>query len=254
MKNQIYIAISSLFITMGIIFGCTTMQQATPTIPVDVAKSSCAAYSWKNRGKPPIGYLKGMAAIYAHDVCLLKAGSKGPVDVMSQPVGNDSNDALAHFGINGATPAERLRKTYTLLIGLGMRESSGQYGTGPDSTVPHPTPYSAETGLWQFSYDSIGASPELKAVYNNYAARPSDCLLSTFAEGAHGIREGYVGTGPGYDFQKFMRSCPAAQAEYSAVGIRVLRKHWGPLNRKEAEFIPACESMLADVEKATVCP
>ena len=41
----------------------------------------------------------------------------------------------------------------------------------------------------------------------------------------------------------------AAAAEYAAITLRKLRKHYGPINRKEAQFKQEVVDLLIDIEK-----
>lgn len=248
---------SVLAALLGIILlnGCTqhpaTTQQPELQQPLTViddnaiANSACAKYLWKGRGKAPRGYILGMAKTYSRSFC-----RKNPV--MLQASASPEADALAYYGIK-AVESDRLRKLYTLMIGLGMRESSGNYGTGRDKSATNLTAETAESGLFQFSYNLRTASPELTKLYNEYKASPSLCMEPVFAVGARPVEEGYSGTGEGLEFQKLARHCPAFSTEYAAIGLRVRRKHWGPINRKEAEYREECEHLLANIEATTVC-
>jgi hypothetical protein len=54
------------------------------------------------------------------------------------------------------------------------------------------------------------------------------------------------GSGDGEEFQRLSKACLAA--EFAAVGLRHFRKHWGPINRREAELRPECDAMLREVQ------
>jgi hypothetical protein len=213
------------------------------------AKSSCATTSWANRGRSPAGYIKGMALSYARSLCRIKkTNSPAAANILSAPSsGNATKDILAHYqdllavaGLHVDVGGETaLKSTYTVGIGLGMRESSGKYCEGWDTTAGANRPSAAaEAGMFQVSYDSIGASPELRRIYDEYKADTSRCLLNTFKEGATCGANSILGTGAGADFQVFMKQCPAFAAEYAMTLVRVLRTHFGPLNRKEAQVMP----------------
>jgi len=219
--------------------------------------SACSKYAFGNRGPAPLGYLKGIVVSYARTLCLYNTPNKTYAGQIGQAVGTDAHDALAHYGLNAATGGERIKETYNLLIGLGLRESSGQYGTGWDrSKLPgiQPTANNSETGAFQVSYDNNSAMPASAALYVTYQAQPDKCSLDIFKEGADPVQQDFVGKpSAGYDFQYFMRYCPALQVDYAAAGIRVNRGQWGPLNRKEAEYYQPCEQMLSQVEVALTC-
>jgi len=221
----------------------------TPTAPLpDVSASACAKYGWGNRGRAPIGYLKGLATMYAIHAC-----DKAP------PLNRNGLDALVWYGKEAT-----MLNTYTLLIGLGMRESSGIFCTGRDTSAGPETADEAETGLFQFSRNSIAvvkskgdlqASLDLQKLVDLYKSHPENCMLDVFKEGVSQRTidrcnsSSIVGSGPGADFQKLGRNCPAFAVEYASLLIRTLRTHFGPLNRKEAEFNESCRQMLLSFQK-----
>ena len=49
----------------------------------------------------------------------------------------------------------------SLLLGLGMRESSGNYSEGRDMSASNVTGDTAEAGLFQQSWNSHSASPHI---------------------------------------------------------------------------------------------
>ncbi len=231
-------------------------------------KSSCNNYNWQGRGRAPSGYVSGIAVTFAKSLCRLRAGENKALLMAQKDTGNTSVDAIAWFeaqfdaqklGI-GVSGPETLRSLYTLGMGLGMKESSGNYCEGYDTSAGPETADEAEAGLFQTSYNSIGASSELRKIYNEYLADQSKCYLSVFQKGASCRSQGIVGSGAGADFQRFQKSCPAFAAEYAMIMLRVLRKHYGPINRHEAEVIPSCDQMFDAVESyvesrpTSVCP
>ena len=100
------------------------------------SSSSCASYSWKNRGEAPIGYIKGVALSFARSLCRLHANPphNQPAEVMSMAdTRRDSRDALTHYASifkaakipTDVAGENAMRADFVLGIGLGMRESSG---------------------------------------------------------------------------------------------------------------------------------
>ena len=224
------------------------------------AASTCANYSWKNRGKAPKGYMKGMALTYARSFCRFKSSSDTPsglVRLFMSEAKAPAKDALAHYSstfsnlslninLAGINP---LRSVYTLGIGLGMRESSGKYCEGRDMSASNTSSSTAEAGMFQTSYNSMGASVELSKLYAEYKANPSLCHLGVFKEGVSSCGSSSIaGSGEGATYQALNKSCPAFAAEYAMVMLRVLRAHYGPITRKEAEVTTACNQMLQNVE------
>jgi hypothetical protein len=60
---------------------------------------------------------------------------------------------------------------------------------------------------------------------------------------------GMVRRPDGAAFQALCKSCPAFAVEAAAVGLRTIRRHWGPINRREAEIRPEAETLLLQVQK-----
>lgn len=100
------------------------------------------------------------------------------------------------------------------------------------------------------SYNAHTASPllpRLIAAYSN-----STDFVEIFREGVvckDADWENY-GTGDGREFQRLCKACPAFAAEFAAVGLRNIRKHWGPINARAAEIRRECDAMLLDVQDA----
>lgn len=199
-----------------------------------------------------------MALTYARSLCREKEETALGMLLSAKSVGNTTKDALAYYastfanipiGIN-TQGAEALRALYTLGIGLGMRESSGKYCEGWDRSASSTRPSSAgEAGLFQTSYDSIGVHSELGKLYTEYKGSKERCLLDVYKVGASCSNLSNLGTGAGAEFQSFLKACPAFAAEYAMVTLRVLRAHYGPINRREAEVNPSCNTMLKNVQE-----
>jgi hypothetical protein len=212
------------------------------------AKSNCASYSWKDRGRAPLGYIKGIALVYAKSYCEVAQAKETAVSAMKAPFQDRSIDALALYGRKDSTDKDRLRAVYTLGIGLGMRESSGNTTEGRDVLVTAPTADNAEAGLFQTSYDSFSRSPWLAKLYDQYKAAPLSCRLDVFEEGIKEKKAPVVGSGPGAEYQSFTKACPAFATEYAMVMLRVDRKHFGTINTRKAEFVQVCYDFLRQVE------
>lgn len=212
-----------------LIAGCA-YNVTLPTAPVDLSPkikavadgSACAQISWPGRGKAPMAYYEFLAESYHQAYC-----SGVAVDKLGSP----DKDALAWYGLEA-----NLINTYTLITGLGMRESSGEACTGRDGSASNVSAASAEAGPFQFSYDSIGADPRLSKIYGKWKG----CATVT-------CNSKNWGTGEGVEFQKLAKVCPAFSTEYTAQLIRVLRRHFGPLNRKEAQVRSECAAMYTQI-------
>ncbi|RAJ89863.1 hypothetical protein LX87_05658 [Larkinella arboricola] len=231
------------------------------------ANSTLATFHWRDRGVAPTGYIKGMAVVYARVYCKFKAGDATAVEMAKANTGNPDRDALAwyealfaHAGMtNDTAGVDTLRHLFVLLIGLGMRESSGKFCVGRDQSATNTTAETAEAGLFQTSFNARNASSLLPVLFNQYLANPVG-FVEIFREGvkckAHNLEN--FGSGPGKEFQRLSKDCPAFAAEFAAVGLRKLRKHWGPINRKEVEIRPECDQLLREVQNVVdalnLCP
>jgi hypothetical protein len=222
------------------------------------ANSQIARYHWLDRGVAPKGYIKGMAVVYAKVYCQLKAANPFAKEMAKANTGNSDKDALAHYAQkfrdlemnNSVAGVDTLRHLFVLLIGLGMRESSGKYCEGRDRSASNTTAETAEAGLFQTSYNARSASPLLPQLFEQYLANSSG-FIEIFKEGVTCPPQDWenYGEGKGKEFQRLSKACPAFAAEFAAIGLRNLRKHWGPINRLEAEIRPEADAMLQEVQK-----
>lgn len=253
--------------TWGVLLASSPFQAAKPNDAVlaqevvdeivdAAAGSSLAAVRWNDRGVAPIGYIKGMAATYGLVYAKWKAKDSAAVAMAAMNSGHDETDALAWYdlqfraaGMNNSVSGEAtLRHLFVLLIGLGMRESSGRYFEGRDMSAHNVTADTAEAGLFQMSWNARNASPELPRLFARYSAKPEG-FLSVFQEGLQPKETENFGSGEGAAFQRLCKTCPAFAAEAAAVGLRVLRRHWGPINRHDAEIRPEADVLLKKVEE-----
>jgi len=221
------------------------------------AGSEIARFRWKDRGIAPAGYIKGMAVAYARAFCKLKAGDAAAVEMAKAKTQSTTKDALAFYAqeftdagmTNDTAGSDTLRHLFALLTGLGMRESSGRFCEGRDRSASNTTAETAEAGLFQASFDARRGSPLMLTVFERYSANPSG-FIEVFREGVRcrpSDLENF-GSGDGAKYQKLAKECPAFAVEFAAVGLRNIRKHWGPINRKEAQLRPECDAMLKAVE------
>jgi hypothetical protein len=222
------------------------------------ANSDIARYHWKDRGPSPKGYITGMAVAFARVYCKWKSGDAFALEMAKANTGDESRDVLAWYhpefleiGMdNSAHGAETLRHLFVLMTGLGMRESSGQYCEGRDMAASNTTGETAEAGLFQTSYNARHGHPLLSELFATYAQ--STELIDIFKAGVHCAAESLknYGRGHGKEFQRLTKACPAFAVEFAAVGLRNVRTHWGPINRKEAELRMECDGMLKVVQHA----
>jgi peptidoglycan hydrolase-like protein with peptidoglycan-binding domain len=137
------------------------------------------------------------------------------------------------------------------MIGLGMRESSGRYCEGRDRSASNTSADSAEAGLFQMSWDAHGASRQIPRLLDEYQANGGGGYREIFCEGVTPHRGDLdnCGSGTGLRFQQLCKECPGFAVETAAVGLRNLRTHWGPINRREAELRTEAEEMLQQVQR-----
>ena len=236
-----------------------------PSLPISeivqiAANSALARVSWDGgRGRAPLGYIKGMAVMFAVAQRKLAQGDPAAVE-MSRAASSDSHrDALAHYASrfaalgmrNDVSGIDTLRHLFVLMIGLGMRESSGRYCEGRDRSASNTSADSAEAGLFQMSWDAHGASRQIPRLLEEYQANGGGGYREIFAEGVTPHRGDLdnCGSGTGLRFQQLCKDCPGFAVETAAVGLRNLRTHWGPINRREAELRQEADDMLQQVQR-----
>jgi N-acetylmuramoyl-L-alanine amidase-like protein/putative peptidoglycan binding protein len=237
---------------------------AAPAVSIEqitqmAAASPLARFNWKDRGRAPAGYIKGMALVFGRVYCKFKAGDPAALDMAQNNTGDQARDALAWYDdvfdaagmSNDTSGADTLRHLFVLLIGLGMRESSGKHCEGRDTTANNVTSDSAEAGLFQVSFNAKDASPLLPQIFTRYKANPSG-FVDVFKEGVRCSAASLqnFGSGDGKEFQRLCKECPAFAAEFAAVALRHIRKHWGPIIRKQAQVRPECDALLSQVQAA----
>jgi len=231
--------------------------------------SVCSKRQWAGRGLAPKQYIRGLVATYAKAVC--NPNRPDVVFVGNSQVG--SNDALSWYGSilqsklgKTTTGLTTVRQLYTLLAGLGMRESSGMYCTGRDMSSGFSSAATAEAGLFQTSYGAHTRSTLMDNLFNQYRASKAGCVISQFTTSltcsAADLKNWGDATDPGYIWQQLSKQCPAFATEYAAVLLRLnggLNGEWGPLRTKAAEVVPECYSMFGSVDSYVganpgVCP
>jgi hypothetical protein len=250
------------------------LSSVTPRVVAAAKASAIARYEWKNRGPACIGYTAGMAVAYAAAYSRLQAHDPA-ADRMSrtqEPAFRDSHgrlkgDALTWYeeqfaavGMGAATSLERLRRLFVLLLGLGMRESSGRYCEGRDRSAHNTAADTAEAGLFQTSFDLVAPRPELLDVFHHYQGHPDEGLREIFEmEMSPPPRpKDLENFGPadsrGFAFQKLSKACPAMTVEIAALGLREEAGHWGPIINHAAEVRSASKELLMAVERIVDAP
>jgi len=234
-----------------------TAEQQT-TIMELATGSDIADYKWDDRGVAPVGYMQGMALAFAETYLKLKAEHPAAVEMAKARTNSDKdalnlyNDEFYALGMaNEASGADTLRHLYALMLGHGMRESSGEHCCGRDMTADNVSSDTCEAGLFQTSYNAAGASnPEFDALMDEFAAGLSPGYLDEFAEGVTCSPDDWenYGSGRGEHFQSLCKNAPAFAAESCALTLRNLCNHYGPIIRHETELRAEADEMFSAVQ------
>jgi hypothetical protein len=223
-----------------------------------VAQSGVVDIQWEDRGRGPLGYYQGMAKTFAF-ACQRYALRSPDAMIMAQAAGDSDDDALAYYSEqfadldmeNHRAGLDTLRHLFTLMVGLGMRESSGDFWEGRDMSADNTDADTCEAGLFQTSYNISSCSDTIAE------------LLAEFWDNPHGFRASFAvengspsasqldcyGSGTGAQYQWLARYAPAFTAFVTGVGLRLRRSHWGPIGRYEVEILPAIDDLLRKVQE-----
>jgi peptidoglycan hydrolase-like protein with peptidoglycan-binding domain len=237
--------------------GGLTLEEQADIIKI-VDDSWIADYDWEDRGRAPDGYTHGMAIAFAQTYKKLKAGHPAAVEMAkartesSKDVFNEYMDEFRQAGMsNEKDGIDTLRHLYSLMLGSGIRESSGMYCCGRDQSAENVSSDTAEAGLFQTSYNASNASdPEFDMLQDEYARGASPGYREIFAEGvtcSSSDWENY-GSGRGEQFQELCKTQPAFAVETHALTLRNLCNHYGPVVRHEIELKREADQMFKDVQ------
>jgi uncharacterized protein (TIGR02594 family) len=220
-------------------------------------ESEIQRYDWDDRGRSPPGYIPGMALCFA---LAMQHMDIAAVQFMAQANADDpDHDALSWYEdefaavdmSNDEDGIDTLRHLFVLMIGLGMRESSGNHWEGRDTSANNTSADSAEAGLFQTSWDIHSASTYITKLFNHYWDNPNG-FAETFSKGLSPTQSSlsnYGNGAQGTQYQWLAKFCPAFAVAMSAVGLRVRRDHWGPINRYEVELKKSADQLLRDVQE-----
>ncbi len=231
-------------------------DELAAAIAKTASESALAKYSWKDRGRPPAGYIPGMAQAFAVAVREHQAGNPAMVLAAQREYDADKDaltwyeDQFAAHGMENTTSGlDTLRHLFVLMIGLGMRESSGRYCEGKDASAANTTADTCEAGLFQTSWNIRAANKEIPPLLTEYWSDPRG-FLQTFKESIEPTSSNLqvYGAGDGARYQFLAKYSPLFAAMVTAVGLRTLRKHWGPINRREAEIRPEADVLLLAIQ------
>jgi peptidoglycan hydrolase-like protein with peptidoglycan-binding domain len=228
------------------------------------ASSSVASHSWNDRGQAPIGYTKGVALAFANTYRQWQMKYPPAVDMAKANTGDADRDVLSweagRFSAvgmdNSQDGPDTLRHLWAYILGLGIRESSGEHCCGRDMSVPPgyygPESTTTEAGAWQTSFDASGCSSHFITLFNAFKAGSGNPqgFVDAFEEGVSCSSAEWecYGSGDGYRHQEISKSQPAYGAEVCAITLRHLRKHYGPVGRREVEILKSADQMLKQVQ------
>jgi hypothetical protein len=212
-------------------------QDPTPRQQIEALarNATCTRYDWRDRGPAKPAYMIGMALAFGRAVCQTDRSNNQIASAAQAKAGTAAGkaDALTWYEdkfsalhmSNNTAGLDTLRHSYLLLLGLGMRESSGKYCEGRDLSASFTSADTAEAGLFQASWGANTKQKALKALYDEYAAGHRDCLREAFTEGIHCSASSAKNWGDpqeqGYKWQELTKSCPAFAVDYATVLIRV---------------------------------
>ena len=239
--------------------GGLTFEQCAEIISI-AQSSEISDYLWDDRGHAPTGYINGMALAFAQTYLKLQAKHPAAVEMAKARTGSDKdalNEYLGEFRSHGMSNEhagiDTLRHLYALMLGSGMRESSGRHCEGRDLSAENVASDTCEAGLFQTSYNAHGASdPEFDQLMAEYSRKENEptCYLEAFATGVSCSSSEWdsYGSGVGLEFQDLCKSCPAFAVETHALTLRNLCNHYGPIIRHETELRPEADEMFKAVQ------
>jgi uncharacterized protein (TIGR02594 family) len=220
--------------------------------------SDIASYEWEDRGEAPTGWTQGMALAFATTYRKLKANHPAALEMAKARTDSDK-DALNEYRedfddldmSNERAGADTLRHLYALMLGHGMRESSGEHCCGRDQSADNYDSDTCEAGAFQTSYNAAGASnPEFDDLMDEYISGNSPGYLDAFAEDVSCSSSDWesYGSGRGREFQDLCKNEPAFSAESCGLTLRNLCNHYGPIIRHETELREDADAMFLDVQ------
>jgi peptidoglycan hydrolase-like protein with peptidoglycan-binding domain len=222
--------------------------------------SEIAGYYWEERGIAPAGYIKGMAFSYA--TMLRKLSANDPVAIITAQADthDTEHDALSWYGAefnaldmdNSRGGVDVLRHLFVLLMGLGMRESSGRHCCGRDQSANNTDGMTCEAGLFQSSFNFSACTSDIIRLFDEYyqIGQSQQSASDLYEDDVSCSQSEWAcyGSGQGYDYQVLAKNAPQFAVESTAIGLRYLRQHWGPCNRREIELRVEADNMFKDIE------
>lgn len=221
-------------------------------------QSAIQRYNWPGRGIMPPGCCKGLAVAYGCAVRKFRAGHPAFREMGKANTHNSDKDVMAWeagrfnaVGMNNdAAGINTLRHLYVYMYSLCMRESSGRHCEGKDASAANTTATTCEAGLMQTSWNIRSCSSAiLQGLFDEYKGG-AEGYMSIFSEGVYCSAANWKnwGTGDGAKYQDMSKRQPMFHIEVTGIGMRNLRKHWGPINRRDTVIRKEADSLLLDVQ------
>jgi peptidoglycan hydrolase-like protein with peptidoglycan-binding domain len=234
-----------------------TQREVTEIATVAI-RHPIADYNWRDRGQAPDGYVKGIAVAFAQAYVRYFGADPIALEMAKANTHNDAVDALSWYASdfaalgldNDEDGIDTLRHLYVLLMGLGMRESSGRHCEGRDQSASNTTSDTAEAGLYQTSWNARVCCTDFVNLFDQYTVDSPQGYMGVFAEDVSCSSSEWAsyGSGDGLRFQELCKYNPTFAVETCGITLRNLRQHYGPINRKEAELKREADDMLWRVQ------
>lgn len=236
------------------------LQNQIDAITKIAENSTIANYNWNDRGKAPKGYTAGVALCFA--LAIIRLAEDDPAALTMAQSERDNNEDALHWyrstfrdlGMdNSKDGVDTLRHLFVMMLGLGMRESSGKYCEGRDMSATNVASDTAEAGMYQTSWNIRSCCSDIPPLLQEYWDNPNG-FLKTFQKdiGPDSNDLGNFGSGDGAKYQFLSKFAPAFHAYVTALGMRYLggeNGHWGPIRRGEVEIRVDADDMLLEVQK-----
>lgn len=219
--------------------------------------SAISGYNWRDRGMMQIGYYQGLCLSFGLAVQLLRHGEPAIQRMARKDTGKPDKDALSWYASkfenlgmdNSKNGVTTLRHLFALMMGLGPRESSGRYCEGRDMSASNVSADTAEASLFQTSWNIRSCDDCIEPLLEDFWQNPNG-FLEQFQVGAKLKADdlGNFGSGDGARYQFLSKYAPCFHVFVTALGLRSLRQHWGPINRNEVELREDADELLSQVQ------
>ena len=226
-----------------------------------VGKSAIAKYPWKSRGVAPMAYT------YRHGVGVFLAARaiKGrrisaAVEMAKADTHNDDKDALSWYRSNFAAKGMSNADSRCRHVATSVRAYARTWVcvnlaviTARDETSAPPTqrPTLLRLACSRCHGTLMLQADEISKLMDEYGD-DEGCASSVHSPMASSAaRRAGRTTAPARatTFRSLPSNAPALRSRHARWRLRMLRKHWGPINRKEVEIVTAANTMFNEVQR-----